>query len=162
MKNRKLYFQGFTPLTIFLIVLFILSFDIKINAQNAAQNLVDSGLTYKKYKPKKTDKVISRSKYMEKLYGFWLGECIANWTGLVTEMDKIGNIGDIKTGAFYTRDNWGKADHQNIWGGGLNANISPTIDFVFRNEGERYGVLTMIPILSTFIKTFYIRTKLRF
>ena len=40
---------------------------------------------------------ISRAEYSEKLYGFWLGQSIANWTGLITEMDKIGNIGEIKT-----------------------------------------------------------------
>ncbi|MEJ2003980.1 MAG: hypothetical protein P8X57_03230, partial [Cyclobacteriaceae bacterium] len=28
--------------------------------------------------------VISKDQYHDKLYGFWLGECIANWTGLVT------------------------------------------------------------------------------
>ena len=53
---------------------------------------------------------ISKKEYKDKLYGFWLGECIANWTGLVTEMDKIGNIGEIKTGDFYTREDWGKPD----------------------------------------------------
>ena len=41
---------------------------------------------------------IDRDKYSEKLEGFWLGQSIANWTGLITEMDKIGNIGEIKTG----------------------------------------------------------------
>ena len=46
---------------------------------------------------------ISRETYKDQLYGFWLGQSIANWTGLVTEMDKIGNIGEIKTGDFYTR-----------------------------------------------------------
>ncbi|MBL7814137.1 MAG: ADP-ribosylglycohydrolase family protein [Saprospiraceae bacterium] len=117
--------------------LFVCLFVILSNGIKA--QVAESPLTYKKYKPKKTDKVLSRSAYKEKLYGFWLGECIANWTGLVTEMDKIGNIGDIKTGAFYTRENWGKTDQQNIWGGGLNANISPTIDYVFRNEGEVWG-----------------------
>lgn len=108
-------------------------------AQKEERLGLDSGLIYKKYIPKKTDKIVSRSKYKDKLYGFWLGECIANWTGLVTEMDKIGNIGDIKTGAFYTRHDWGKPDQQNIWGGGLNGNLSPTIDFIFRNEGEIWG-----------------------
>ena len=38
---------------------------------------------------------ISRVEYSQKLYGFWLGQSIANWTGLITEMDKIGNIGEI-------------------------------------------------------------------
>ena len=55
-------------------------------------------------------------------------------------MDKIGNIGSIKTGAFYTRDNWGKPDQPNIFeGGGLTGNFSPTIDFIFKNEGEIWG-----------------------
>ncbi|MBT6305949.1 MAG: ADP-ribosylglycohydrolase family protein, partial [Rhodospirillaceae bacterium] len=33
---------------------------------------------------------ISRSEYLNKLQGFWLGQNIANWTGLITEMDKVG------------------------------------------------------------------------
>jgi hypothetical protein len=82
---------------------------------------------------------ISRSDYKNKLYGFWLGECIANWTGLVTEMDKIGNIGEIKTGPFYTRDDWGKPDQPNIWSGEEISDLSPTIDFVFRDPGEVWG-----------------------
>ena len=82
---------------------------------------------------------ISRSDYRNKLYGFWLGECIANWTGLVTEMDKIGNIGDIKTGPFYTREDWGKPDQPNIWSGNEISDLSPTIDFVFRDPGEVWG-----------------------
>lgn len=73
---------------------------------------------------------ISRSDYRNSLYGFWLGQCIANWTGLVTEMDKIGNVGEIKTGAFYTRADWGQADQPSIWGQGIPSNLSPTIDFV--------------------------------
>ena len=82
---------------------------------------------------------ISKDKYQNQLYGFWLGQCIANWTGLVTEMDKIGNIGDIKTGDFYTRDDWGKPDQPSIWGEGVPSDLSPTIDFVFRNKGEVWG-----------------------
>ena len=83
--------------------------------------------------------IISKTAYQNQLYGFWLGECIANWTGLVTEMDKIGNIGDIKTGPFYTRNDWGKPDQPSIWGEGIPSDLSPTIDFVFRNEGEIWG-----------------------
>ena len=82
---------------------------------------------------------ISRDKYYNQLYGFWLGQCIANWTGLVTEMDKIGNIGEIKTGDFYTRENWGKPDQPNIWGQGIPSDLSPTIDFVFRDPNEIWG-----------------------
>jgi hypothetical protein len=82
---------------------------------------------------------ISREAYIDKLQGFWLGECIANWTGLVTEMDKIGNIGDIKTGPFYTRDDWGKSDQPSIWGQGIPSNLSPTLNYVFRDTSEQWG-----------------------
>lgn len=82
---------------------------------------------------------ISRDKYYNQLYGFWLGQCIANWTGLVTEMDKIGTIGEIKTGAFYTREDWGKTDLPSIWGQGVPSDLSPTIDFVFKNPDEIWG-----------------------
>ena len=84
-------------------------------------------------KPEKI--IISRSKYKEKLEGFWLGQCIANWTGLITEMDKIGNIGNIKTGDFYTRNDWGKEDLPNIWGERKDS-ISSTINFVFKDTNE--------------------------
>jgi len=82
---------------------------------------------------------ISRDKYKDQLYGFWLGQCIANWTGLVTEMDKIGNIGEIKTGDFYTRADWGKPDQPSIWGEGVPSDLSPTIDFVFKDTNEIWG-----------------------
>ena len=41
------------------------------------------------------DLTVSRSEYAEKLHGFWLGQCIANWTGIITEMDKIG--GEVRS-----------------------------------------------------------------
>ena len=83
---------------------------------------------------KDTDFVISRTDYINKLEGFWLAQCIANMTGLVTEMDKIGNIGEIKTGEFYTRDDWGKPDLPSIFNPEP-SNLSPTIDFVFEQDG---------------------------
>lgn len=87
------------------------------------------------------DKVfmISREVYQDQLEGFWLGQSIANWTGLVTEMDKIGNIGDQKTGPFYTREDWGAADQANIWSDGVPSDLSPTIDFVLRDSSEIWG-----------------------
>lgn len=88
--------------------------------------------------PKIEQEILSRKKYKEQLKGFWLGQCIANWTGLVTEMDKIGNIGDIKTGSFYTREDWGKKDLPNIWGE-EKGYLSSTIDFVFRDTNEIWG-----------------------
>ena len=85
---------------------------------NKSKNtLKDPYLTYQSYTPKPTDLVISRTAYQQKLYGFWLGQCIANWTGLVTEMDKIGGAGkDGKAAGFYTRANWGQPDELNLWG----------------------------------------------
>lgn len=100
---------------------------------------LDPGFNYKRYETKSSDFILSRGEYADKLYGFWLGQCIANWTGLITEMDKIGNVGEIKTGRFYTRDDWGKPDQPSIWGQGVPSDLSPTIDFVFRNEDEVWG-----------------------
>ncbi|PIB37791.1 ADP-ribosylglycohydrolase family protein [Maribacter sp. 4G9] len=82
---------------------------------------------------------ISRDTYKDQLYGFWLAQCIANWTGLVTEMDKIGNIGEIKTGDFYTRADWGKPDQPSIFSEGEPSDLTPTIDFVFRDTTEIWG-----------------------
>lgn len=96
-------------------------------------------LTYKAYIPNDTDMVVNRETYYDKLQGFWLSTCIANWTGLVTEMDKIGNIGDIKTDDFYTRHDWGKPDLPSIWGQGLPSNLSATIDFVFADSANIWG-----------------------
>lgn len=113
----------------------------ELNAQKnkAHEPLRDPQLTYQKYRPKPTDRVLSRSEYANKLYGFWLGQCIANWTGLVTEMDKIGNIGEIKTGSFYTRADWGKPDQPNIWDKTTISKWSPTLGFVIEKEDGLWG-----------------------
>ena len=85
--------------------------------------------------PKGNEIVISRAEYLNKLKGFWLAQCIANWTGLVTENDKIGNIGESKTGDFYTRKDWGKKDELNLRGNSLDRNI----DFVFEGKDGMWG-----------------------
>ena len=87
---------------------------------------------------KKEQIIISRLEYQKKLEGFWLGQCIANWTGLITEMDKIGNIGNIKTGNFYTRKDWGEKDLPNIWGETKDS-LSPKINFVLKDTNEIWG-----------------------
>jgi hypothetical protein len=79
---------------------------------------------------------IDKKEYLDKLEGFWLGQSIANWTGLITEMDKIGNVGEIKTGKFYTRHNWRGKDETNIWSSETSNN---EINFVFREKGEIWG-----------------------
>ncbi|TWT97109.1 hypothetical protein Pla100_22580 [Neorhodopirellula pilleata] len=55
----------------------------------------DPELKYPEYTCQADDLVISRSEYYDKLRGFWLGQCIANWTGLRTE-------GLKKTAPFFT------------------------------------------------------------
>jgi len=111
----------------------------KVEANTIVNAIKDSNFTYKYYTPNPTDRVVSRADYADRLYGFWLAQCIANWTGLVTEMDKIGNIGPIKTGDFYTRDDWGKPDQPSIWDEGAPSKLSENIDFVFRGEDEVWG-----------------------
>lgn len=80
---------------------------------------------------------VSRRAYAQRLHGFWLGLSIGNWTGLVTEMDKIGGPGPA--GRFYTRADWGKPDQPSIWGQGVPSDLSPTIDWVVRRPGEVWG-----------------------
>lgn len=84
-----------------------------------------------------TTLTIDKAEYAERLHGFWLGQSIGNWTGLVTEMDKIG--GEGPHGVFYTRADWGGPDQPAIWGQGQPSDISPTIDFVLRRPGEVWG-----------------------
>jgi hypothetical protein len=84
------------------------------------------------------EQVISRDVYRDRLEGFWLGTCIANWTGLVTEMDKVGDTGEFQTMPFYTRDDWGKPDQPSIWAT-ESSDLSETIDFVLRKEGAVWG-----------------------
>jgi len=55
----------------------------------------------------KANVIIYKDVYKNKLEGFWLGQCIGNWTGLITEMDKIGIAHEGKGEGFYTRKNWG-------------------------------------------------------
>ena len=91
----------------------------------------DPELEYPFYLPTKTDIIISREKYIDQLQGFWLGQSIANWTGLITEMDKVSP-------PFYTDEDWGGPDQKNIWG----HYISPKdtiIDFYIINTGTPWG-----------------------
>lgn len=80
---------------------------------------------------------IDRSVYSDKLEGFWLAESIANWTGLTTEMDKIGySMKNGLGGGFYTRADWGKADIPSIWGGTKDQKV---IDFVLLGQDSMWG-----------------------
>ena len=77
---------------------------------------------------------VSRGDYQDKLHGFWLGQSIANWTGLVTEMDKVGTPATMP---FYTDDDWGSKDLPAVWGEGVPH--SDIIDFYFVEKGQPWG-----------------------
>ena len=126
---------------IFIMLLVFLFFKWRDQNIHVSHNeyLIDPNLVYEEYSPDPSDLIISRSRYHDGLYGFWLGQCIANWTGLVTEMDKIGNVGEIKTGNFYTREDWGGLDQPNIFSNGEPSKLSTTIDFVFEDENGVWG-----------------------
>lgn len=134
---KSTYFTGY----VYTFCAILMFFCHELNAQKTKTNepLRAPQLTYQKYRPKSTDRILSRSEYANKLYGFWLGQCIANWTGLVTEMDKIGNIGEVKTGPFYTSADWGKPDQPNIWDKTTISKWSPTLDFVIEKEDGLWG-----------------------
>ena len=118
-----------------LLSLIILIFSCSEKKKSSFDALQDLNLKYREYTPKGNEIVISRAEYLNKLKGFWLAQCIANWTGLVTENDKIGNIGESKTGDFYTREDWGKKDELNLRGNSLDRNI----DFVFEGKDGMWG-----------------------
>ncbi|MGB5499744.1 MAG: ADP-ribosylglycohydrolase family protein [Maribacter sp.] len=127
------------------LVSLVLSFTIAISCKEKGieegssvnNEWVDSTLTYDSYTPKPMDRTLSRADYKHKLQGFWLGQCIANWTGLVTEMDKIGiPTKEGKGAGFYTRKDWGQPDQPNIWGSN---DLSATIDFLYAAQDSIWG-----------------------
>ncbi|MCS5587881.1 MAG: ADP-ribosylglycohydrolase family protein [Porticoccaceae bacterium] len=77
---------------------------------------------------------ISRHQYQDKLYGFWLGQNIGNWTGLITEMDKVGTEATLP---FYTDDDWGQPDLKAMWGEYVPH--ADRIDFYFQRQGTPWG-----------------------
>ena len=122
-----------------LLVFLFLSFSACQQQKVTQSDLTDPNLEYKPYSPNPTDLVISRTEYADRLYGFWLGQCIANWTGLITEMDKIGGEGkDGKGSGFYTRANWGGPDEPAIWEE-IGMDMGRNIDFVLEDEGGIWG-----------------------
>ena len=93
------------------------------------QNYIkDKNIEAGEYKPNITDLILSRKEYADQLHGFWLGQSIGNWTGLITEMDKIKH-------PFYTDNDWGNPDQPNIWGHYI-PNSKRIIDYFFVNDGS--------------------------
>lgn len=101
-----------------------------ISKSDHPHQIRNSSSDTKQYDSQATDRIISRKKYLDQLEGFWLGESIANWTGLITEMDKVKP-------PFYTSKDWGKPDQKNIWGNYVPH--SKIIDFYFLKKGSPWG-----------------------
>lgn len=78
--------------------------------------------------------VIAKKEYQQRLEGFWLGQSIANWTGLITEMDKVGTP---ETMPFYTDEDWEKPDLKAMWGEYVPH--ASTINFYFEHQGQPWG-----------------------
>ena len=77
--------------------------------------------------------IIKRTTYKDKLKGFWLGSCIANWTGLPTENKRT----DFP---FFTDSDFGlgKYDYvlnQNPWG----ADDDTDIEYVYQSAIEKHN-----------------------
>ena len=120
----------------FILISAIISLNSCSSEIGSKQNIIkDDNLEYKNYTPTGKEIIVSRNDYFNKLKGFWLAQCIANWTGLVTENDKIGNIGKSKTGDFYTREDWGKKDELNL----PSNKVDRYIDFVFEGTDGMWG-----------------------
>ena len=120
----------------FILISVIISLNSCSSEIGSKQNIIkDDNLEYKNYTPTGKEIIVSRNDYFNKLKGFWLAQCIANWTGLVTENDKIGNIGKSKTGDFYTREDWGKKDELNL----PSNKVDRYIDFVFEGIDGVWG-----------------------
>ena len=54
------------------------------NKKSDSKIIKDPNLHYNEYSPNGNEIILSRTDYFNKLKGFWLAQCIANWTGLVT------------------------------------------------------------------------------
>ena len=84
--------------------------------------------------------------------GFWLGQSIGAWTGMITEKDKTGGAGEH--GRFYTRVDWGKPDQPAIWSE-TSSEISSHIDFVLKAPEEVWGADDDTDIEYMYLWTMY-------
>ncbi len=101
------------------------------NSVNSVLVFLSSVLLFSCQSP--TDEiVVSRTEYQDQLKGFWLGGCIANWTGLPTENART----DFP---FFTDDDFGKGKFdyvldQSPWG----ADDDTDIEYVYQHAIETY------------------------
>lgn len=109
---------------------------VKIISDSALQALVSMTLAVFWIAPASAEVDSGPTVLIDQWQGFWLGQSIGNWTGLITEMDKVGGQG--RQGEFYTRQDWAGLDEPAIWSD-KPSEISNTIDFVLRRPGETWG-----------------------
>ncbi|MCC6675666.1 MAG: ADP-ribosylglycohydrolase family protein [Phycisphaerales bacterium] len=90
-----------------------------------------------------TPRIISRADYADRMRAFWLGECIANWTGLRTEGMRL-------TAPFLTDADWGMliggyplefVTWQSPW----LADDDTDIEYVYLDELSLTGGVTLTP-----------------
>ena len=98
--------------------------------------------------------ILVKKDLIDKLEGFWLGQSIANWTGIVTEMDKIGFSFNNTNEIFYNRNDWGKPDLPNIWS---SESKWGNIDFKFAKKDSIWGSDddTDIEYMYQYLQNFY-------
>ena len=73
---------------------------------------------------------LSRNEYSQNLQGFWLGLSIANWTGLLTESDRLDY-------PFYTDADWTENGVPLVKD--LAGQDSDILSYVFVHEEEAWG-----------------------
>jgi len=91
--------------------------------KNAANYLLVILLTVSSFscRSPQNELVVDRAEYIDQLRGFWLGGCIANWTGLPTENARTDfpfftddDFGPGKFDYVLDQDPWGADDDTDI------------------------------------------------
>ncbi|MBN1995985.1 ADP-ribosylglycohydrolase family protein [candidate division KSB1 bacterium] len=82
-------------------------------------------------------RIIEREDYADQLHGMWLGECIANWTGLVTEGKKTSP-------PFYTDEDWSAFNYA-LTNDPWEADDDTDIEYVYLYLLDQYRVTTLTP-----------------
>ncbi len=83
------------------------------------------------------NRILDREEYADKLHGMWLGQCIANWTGLETE-------GEKSSPPFHTDADWVRFDFvldQNPW----EADDDTDIEYVYLHLLDQHRVSMLTP-----------------
>lgn len=113
-----------------IIITAFLTYSAVVFADETVIRLQDIDLSYNNITPSSENLVISRSKYISKLHGFWLGQSIANWTGLITETRR-------NDPPFYTDFDW--SDRYQVLLRDTDVFATNFISYMFVEEGNVWG-----------------------